>query len=544
MPAFFFEWKDFKGGYYVGPSETTQPTNTWTGFDVTTADDDATLIPSYREIDVVLTGGNTSGGSIVAPEVNTTWSEATYLNDFVVAVGRSATAARVYFCRISTGVVTTVVLPVAGSVAGGAPVLVPAGSDIIAYVAIGNGNLFKVTRSTSTVLTITPGGSPAINFTALALWNARLLAWGSGSDTFIFSNALDFDTWPSLNFISVGFANDGISYLIPRNLDVMIVKPSGWSSLTGVLGASASIRQLNDTLGIVATDPVAQHNNIVYFMASTGFENYSVNLMAIAGQNVDVAAYSRFGLSSSRTDIAKTNLGYLGVTVSYLEGLGPSPDSAGANIYLLNAIGRWQLINVPKTSTVTQNVKYSLARGQISRYGNAQDKNLFLVEVSSGSIDNTLKVIKIRPNSVEPGKQSGSDNPAEGVVRLSDIDSRNPTIIRRVFVEAELIQFPNDHFGPSPDFFPYTGQAQMQVKVNNKAVEDIPFNEDINATSGYSPAYSFTYDSFASLSNRLRSQTRVLRFNTNNASFGYSNQIEIKFSGFRIHRVWVEGDTR
>jgi hypothetical protein len=550
MAAFFFEWKDFKGGYYVGPSETTQPTNTWTGYDITVADDDAALIPTYGEIDVELSGTNTSSGVIVAPNANTTWSNATYLNDYVVLVGRSSGAARVYFARISTGVVTTVALPTAGTTPGSAPILIPAGSDVIAYVVIGDGNIYKVTRSSGAVLTITPFGSLGINFTGLALWNARMLAWGSGSDTFMFSNALDFDTaWPSLNFISVGYANDGISYLVPRNLDVMIVKPSGWYSLTGVLGANASIRQLNDTLGIVSTDPVAQHNNVVYFMSSTGFENYSVNLMAISGQNVDVAAYNRFGLSSTRTDLAKTNMGYLAVTVSYIGGLGSTPDDsqAGATIYLFNAIGRWQAINVFQTSTVTQNLRYSMARGQLSRYGNPRDKNLYLIETSSGSTDNTVKIIKIRPNSIEPGKKTDmftstvTDDPNTATVKLSDVDSKVATIIRRVYVEAELIQFPLSN----PDFYPYTGNATIQVKVNNKAVEDIPYSMSIgDATSGYSPAYSFPYSSFTTSPSRISSQRRILRFNVDNASFGYNNQVEIQFAGFRIKRVWVEGDTR
>ena len=550
MAAFFFEWKDFKGGYYVGPSETTQPPNTWTGYDVTIADDDAALIPTYGEIDVELTGTNTSNGSIVAPNANTTWSDATYLNDYVVLVGRSSSAARVYFARVSSGVVTTVTLPTAGTTPGSAPILVPAGNDVIAYVVIGNGNIYKVTRSSGSVTTITPSGSPGINFTGLALWNARMLAWGSASDTFMFSNALDFDTaWPSLNFISVGYANDGISYLVPRNLDVMIVKPSGWYSLTGVLGANASIRQLNDTLGIVSTDPVAQHNNVVYFMSSTGFENYSVNLMAISGQNVDVAAYNRFGLSSTRTDIAKTNMGYLAATVSYIGGLGSTPDDsqAGATIYLFNAMGRWQVINVFQTSTVTQNLRYSMARGQLSRYGNAQDKNLYLIETSSGSTDNTAKIIKIRPNSIEPGKktdmftQTVTDDPNTATVKLSDVDSKVPTMIRRVYVEAELIQFPLSN----PDFYPYTGNATMRVKVDNKAVEDIPYSISTgDATSGYSPTYSFPYSSFTTSPSKISTQRRILRFNVDNASFGYNNQVEIQFAGFRIKRVWVEGDTR
>lgn len=545
MPAFFTEWKDFRGGYYVGPSEAAQPPNTWTGYDVTIADDDATLIPTYGEIEMVLTGTNTSGGLISNPGGSTTWSPATYLNGYIAITARNSTNARVYFIDVANSTVAAVNLPSTGSVAGDAPVLVPVGNDVVAYVAIGNANIYKVTRSTSTVTTITPLGSPGINFTGLTVWGARLLGWGNNSDTFMFSDALDFDTaWPSLNFISVGYVNDGISYLVPRNLDVIIVKPSGWFSLTGVLGANASIRQLNDTMGIVPTDPVAQHNNVVYFMSSTGFENYSVNLMSISGQNVDVAAYNRFGLNSSRTDLAKTNLGYLGATVTYVDGLGTIPDgsTSGATVYLLNALGRWQVISVPQTSTVDGNLQYSLARGQVSRYGNAQDKNLYLVENTGGNVHNSCKIIKLRPNSVEPGKQPSSNNPAEAVVRLPEIGSRTPTIIRRVYVEAEMIQFP-DVVGIG--FDAYTGNATMQVRVNNKAVDDIPYSETIgDATSGYSTAYSYPFSSFTSNNTSLVSQIRVMRFNVDNASYGYSNQVEIKFAGFRIRRVWVEGDSR
>lgn len=566
MPAFFNEWKDFRGGYYVGPSEAAQPPNTWTGYDVTIADDDATLIPTYGEIDVDLTGPNTGTGLyeglIMNGLLNTSWSEASYFNGYVAITARTSSAARVYFINTATGVVTTVALPSVGTVSGGPPVLVPDGNDVIAYVAIGNANIYKVTRSTGTVNTITPLGSPGINFTALTIWNARMIAWSNTSDTFMFSNALDFDTaWPSLNFISVGYVNDGIAHIVPRNLDLMIVKPSGWFSLTGVLGANASLRQLNNTLGIVPTDPVAEHNNVVYFMSSTGFENYSVNLMAISGQNVDVAAYNRFGLNSTRTDLSSTNMGYLAATVSYLEGLGPVPDNSasGATIYLLNAMGRWQVIDVEQTSLVYENLRYSIARGQVSRYGNPEDKYLYLIETTSGlsSGSNSCKVIKLRPNSIEPGKKTlmqitatnptklVTDEPAEAVVRLPEISSKTATIIRRVYVEAELLQFPPNSL-LLPDFYPYTGNATMQVRVNNKAVEDVTYSETIgDATSGYSTPYTFAYSSFSdNTTGRITSQIRVMRFNVDNASYGYSNQVEIKFAGFRIRRVWVEGDSR
>ena len=137
--------------------------------------------------------------------------------------------------------------------------------------------------------------------------------------------------------------------------------------------------------------------------------------------------------------------------------------------------------------------------------------------------------------------QSVTDDPNTATVRLSDVDSKTATIIRRVYVEAELLQFPLSN----PDFYPYTGNATMRVRVNNRSVEDVPYSMTIgDATSGFSPAYTFPYSDFATSPSRISSQTRILRFNVDNASYGYNNQIEIQFAGFRIKRVWVEGDTR
>ena len=92
--------------------------------------------------------------------------------------------------------------------------------------------------------------------------------------------------------------------------------------------------------------------------------------------------------------------------------------------------------------------------------------------------------------------------------------------------------------------YPYTGSAKLQAKVNIKALGDIGFNDDIDSSSGLSTAYEYPFSSFTSVSNTSVSQTRVLRFNVNNACYGYVNEIELKFSGLRIRRVWVEGDSR
>lgn len=533
MPAFFFEWKDFKGGYFVGPSETTQPPNTWRGKNVTIADDDATLVPTYEQQRITLTGSGTSAGILTNGTSTTEWSEATYFNGYVSFLGRVGSTATIYFVNTATGALTSAVVATTATKVKSAPVLVTESGDMIAYCVVGNSSIYRIVRITLAITSVTPGIAFTTPFDGLTLWNARLIAWSNSTDIFVFSDPLSFLTFQSLNYVGVGYSNDGISYVIPRNMDMIIVKPSGWYSVTGILGVSAAVRQMNDTLGIVQNDPVGQHNNVVYFMTSTGFKQYSVNLMAISGTRVDVAAYHRFGLFESSTDIAKTNMGYLAVVTTT-----NTASSSTANIYLLNALERWQVMEITNTANNRENTKYTLANGQVSRFGNASDQYIYLIEQNSGATYNNLSVIRLRPNTVEPGKLAANDNPSEAVVRLSDVDSKMATIIRRVYVEAELMQFPS---GQSP----YTGSASMQVRVNNKAVEDIPFSMTVgDATSGYSTPYTFPFSSFTASSSDLERQTRVLRFNVDNASYGYTNEIEIKFAGFRIRRVWVEGDSR
>jgi len=92
---------------------------------------------------------------------------------------------------------------------------------------------------------------------------------------------------------------------------------------------------------------------------------------------------------------------------------------------------------------------------------------------------------------------------------------------------------------------PYTGSASIQARVNNKALGDIAFSQTIgDLSSALSTAYTFPYSTFTTVTNTTYSQIRVLRFNVDDATYGYTNEIEIQFSGLRIRRVWVEGDSR
>ena len=535
MAAFFYEWDDFGGGYYVGPSAVNQPKNTWQGENVTLSEDDATLVPTYEPTRIVLTGTGTSGGSLSNSTSLTSWSDPTYFNGYVVLVGLTSTNTYVYFINTSSGAVNRIDLGVVGTVpsntSSNSPVVVPVGNDVVAYVAIGTTAIYQVTRSTSAVVAITPSGNTTL-LTGLTIWNARMIAWGSSSDTFLFSNALDFGTtWSSLNFVGVGYANDGISYCIPRNLDMIVVKPSGWYSITGILGASTAVRQMNDTLGVLPSDPVTQHNNTVYFSTSTSPTNYAVNLMAISGTRVDVAAYQRFGLEDSNLQICKTNMGFLGA-IAQIKDVNAV---TYARLYLLNSQDRWQIIQF-QAYDPDDGLKFAVARGQVSRYNTTEDQVLYVAESTTGSFKNTLSLHRVRPTTIEPGKlKNSSTDPSSATLRLPDITTKTPVIIRTVFVEAEILQLP---------VYSYTGSAKLQAKVNIKALGDIGFNDDIDSSSGLSTAYEYPFSSFTSVSNTSVSQTRVLRFNVNNACYGYVNEIELKFSGLRIRRVWVEGDSR
>jgi hypothetical protein len=312
---------------------------------------------------------------------------------------------------------------------------------------------------------------------------------------------------------------------------MVVVKPSGWYSITGILGASTAVRQMNDTLGVLPIDPVAQHNNTVYFVTSTGTNNYAVNLMAIAGTRVDVAAYQRFGLNDANLRISRTNMGYLAVA-AVIEEFGLLQY---ASVYLLNSQDRWQVMKIPATMDYDDSLKFAVARGQVSRYNTSQDQALYLAETTTGAIQNKLALHRLRPTTVEPGQASGSTLPASATLKLADVSTKVPTIIKRVYVEAEMLQIP----GTS-----YTGSASIQARVNNKAVANIDFAAGTEATSGLSTAYTYTFAGFTTVSNTTTSQIRVLRFNVDNASYGYLNEIELQFAGLRIRRCWVEGDTQ
>lgn len=528
MGAFYYEWDDFRGGQSVAHTDINEPKNSWRGENVTIADDDATLVPMYQPYKMDLTGTDVTNGFIDYGTTDTEWSDPTYFDGYIVVTSRNSSATKVHFIDLSTYAVSSYSLPASGTTAGGPPVLVPVSSGVIAaYVGIGTTSIYKVTSGGS-ITTITAAyGSNKVSY--LTLWNARMIGWDKSSDTFVFSNALDFDTsWPTLNYVGVGYSNDGISYIIPRNLDMVVAKPSGWYSVTGVLGANSAVRQMNDTIGILPGDPIAQHNNAVYFTTNRSYYSYSVNIMAISGTRIDVAAYQRFGYENSQTHLARTNLGYLAACSVYNDGT----NSAYCSAYILNMQDVWTVMTMASPfSNTAQNLQFRMCKGQVSRFNIGFDQTLYLSSSCNGTSQNKFGIHIFKPNTIEPGKLAGSNEPSTGSFKFPNIATKTPTMIRRVYVEAEMLQIP----------YPYDGNASIQVNVNNRAVADIDFSKTIgDPSSGYSTAYSFPFTSFTSGS----SQIRVMRFNVDNATWGYTQEIQVKFAGMRIRRVWVEGESR
>ena len=108
------EWDDFTGGYYVGPSATKQPRNTFQGENVTVAMDDATLIPLYPVLPLTLSGAVTSSGVINASNLVDV-SQPAALNGLTCFVAKTSTTAYLYVINTSS-VATQIALTIVGSV--------------------------------------------------------------------------------------------------------------------------------------------------------------------------------------------------------------------------------------------------------------------------------------------------------------------------------------------------------------------------------------------------------------------------------------------
>jgi hypothetical protein len=528
------EWDDFTGGYYVGPSATKQPRNTFQGDNVTVAMDDATLIAMYPPTVKTLTGTNTSSGKITAAW--TTVSQPVQLNGVMCFVAETASAAYLYAIAGST--VTRHDLTLAGSVADfvvSRPVMLAAGgtsSDVNVYVA-GDTNRIIVLRldiygalvgsvsyvDISAVMTATS----ATRLTGLTIWGARMMGWSTNSYLY-FSEASVFTTaWSATNYIVIGYNNDTISNVIARNFDLLVGKPSGWYVVTGVLNYSAAVRQVNNGMGIVPDDPVSEWNNQVVFNTDTGTVGWPVNLYTLNGARVSPMAFQRFAGNVQNISISKGPLGILQV------GLVDDDDTTKTCVlWWLNQQERWSKALFTRSTTASsgETLFFQPALSIQSRSDEWKSPDVQVMEIQFPATGNpVIAVHNMKIPSFEPGA-SVAGIPTTATVRLVDFMSKTPISVTDIFVEVELTQLNST--------YAYTGDGNVACTINMKyPLGDLP----ISAGNVSSSTLTYTTTNTTIPGTGTRFLGRMFRFQPNNGGHGYGFEVQVAFAGCKLRRV-------
>jgi len=554
MGNFRYEWNDFSGGYYMGPSATTQPKNTWTGTNVMLTDDDATIVATNAVGEFTLTGTDTTGGYIAAPAnvVSQTFSRPVYFNNtIVIAVVETYTAGSpagiLYLIDTPSQVVTKVT--VATLTLGGTttssfyePVCTRGGltgaTDFYIYVAFGTSSYYRVRKSTLAINTYTPTGAVAMAaIGGLVIWGARMIMWDINDDRIVYTDALDFTTVSSTNYVQIGYSEDRIMSVVPRQFDLIICKQGGFWSVTGVLGTSTAVRQLNDTTGFLADRAALalQFNNMIYFIDEQT-SSYYANLYQLSGTRVDPAAFMRFDSFDNRPISLSKISSNIAVSVVDRESLW---SSASYKIYIANKLMRWYQISgprlLPEAGGTARIYCIGAPLARSSRNNVFADELLYIVEQDID--DKKIAVAAFQPNQVTPGGSdylSVSGARSTGTLILEDIKTTEPTKITSVYVEAELIQLSNATF---------TGNATMTCTVKNMSQDWTDFNGSATTPSSVSSTFSAAYNTFPSELD-WQSKVGVIKFNTDSMGYGFANEVSFTFSGFKIRRVWAEGTTR
>ena len=524
------EWDDFTGGYYVGPSATQQPRNTYQGDNVTVAMDDATLIPLYPVLPLTLSGTTVTSGLISTSFQGL--GQPAALNGLTCFIMKGSSAVYLYVINTSS-VVTRTALTLAGTVNNfivSRPVMVQtqgtATTDV--YIAGDYRRIIKFTLYSDG--TVTPAGQVNITNNAmtatgdgymygLAIWGARMVGWSLTANLY-FSEAADFTTWASVNFIVVGYADDYITTVVPRNYDLIVGKPSGWYVVTGVLNYSAAVRQINNGLGVISGDSVSEWNNQVAFSTDTGTIGFPVNLYTVNGARVQPFVFQRFSGNVQNISMSKGPLGVL--QLAYAE---DNDASISGFLWFLNQQNRWSKAKITTcTAAVTGDTVYFWPVGVAqSRSAAWTAPTITLLEVNMTTKKIGLQYMAIP--SFEPGKNADA-TPATATAKLVDYMSQVPISVTDVLVEVEVAQL--------YDGYNYTGSGQVSAQINMK----YPLG-DLALSVGDVSSTNLTYTTSISTipGTGTRFLGRMYRFKPDNAGHGFGFEVAVTFSGCKVRRI-------
>lgn len=615
MPAFTSTWDDFTGGYYVGENDNRQPRNTFTGENVAVSINDGSIVATNKvqQIPLNAPGEHDTGividndslyidaGTGVSTFVTPAVQGGDYIYFAVQFIGASSTTFKMYRlrwgdpanptanCEInSSDAVTltnnyTITNVFTTNEAG--QVYAYIGSKDKLYKFTGTGNWDAINPAGMSTITL-PSGITSVD--GITVWNARMVAWSSTTDFLYFSDALDFNTWGSTNYLAPGYSNNGVTCAIPRYEDLLVIKPNAIYSITGVLGATATVRQVSDAIYPTNFDYssiVSQSNTMFYLSRLTA--PYYANINYLSGQQVGVAAYQNLGrgFESPYASIDHVTIPMLSassngdIVCTY-----PAPEYGAGGFYALirNRFGDWVKIKSDSfdfysqvVDEVDQNPYFIRRYCAVNNYqtpsaiyGFPANAMVFM-QIASKDETNEYNMHFARYKSISFGvwyqqqvnagaDYSGNDSSTfdavtEGTVVLSQIGEQKASTIRRVYVEATLdMDYAN--------YGDFTGIAQIDVSVISGAPEDVAYDPTLTFVSGertYSQSLTNIPNTTAFTPADVRTApyvngnpykrvtaTRILRFDADNMGYGYKHNVSITFSGFRIKRVWIEGDSR
>lgn len=538
MATRIVEWDDFTGGYYVGPSATKQPRNTFTGDNVTVAMDDATLVPMYGPVVANLTGTtDVTSGKIT----NNDWTAVgppAQLNGLICFVAKTTSAAYLYVVTAGSGGGTVVrhtitlsgilgsflclrpVMVIGDSKNDYVDVFIPGDYRQIHKYKLDNTGANVAGSPTTISLSLLMTATSDDRLYGLAVWGARMIGWSNTSYLY-FSKADTFGTWEPDYFISVGYNEDRISVCVPRNYDLLVGKPSGWYVVTGVLSYSTAVRQINNGMGILANDGVAEYNNQVVYNTDTGTLGFPVNLYTVNGARVQPMMFQRFAGNIQNVNLAKGPLGILQVALT-------NDDDTDVNgqLYYLNQQGRWARINIGNgTGAGTGDTVYYYPTAVTqSRTAYWSDPSMRIME--HNQTDKKVAIHTIRIPTFEPGTDSAG-NPQSATLLLADYMSQVPITCTDVYVEVELV----DLYGA----YAYGGDADISCRINMKyPPADLPFTVG-NVSSTLMNGGNYSGSGIPGTGTRFMG--RVFRFRPDNSGYGYGFEVQVTFSGMKLRRV-------
>lgn len=598
------KWDDFSGGFYVGQNESRQPRTTFTGYNVNVAAHDGAAVPANQvwQPPIFLASGsavtvsdnsvhldNSSNGTnlkivdtVVTNQSSYTLFQrtngATYQVLAVVAVYNVGATDTLNLATLNSAITTDTWYNVAG----------PVSNLCIANATpyfVGGGTVYSVSASgaINTVVSIPlSGGSQG----KLASYGERLVY--AAGQYLAFSEALNYASWPSLNYIQIGSYGTNTEALIPRFDDIVWFRSDGVYSIYGTLGFNAAVRKISEGLdcsssvsnSYVSNQNIVGMDNAIYYIDESVVP-YSCNIKVLYGNQTRTIAYQNMGISTknetskfaTRPSLVSTSSGCL-FAIWPLYGTG----AGGFEALVRKKDNTFIKLNQAPltftggtTSTSSYAIRWSAANDYQTQYG-GHFNNVFVTQYATYKNPSNDRITKVslsfgvfQPEQINagflPGPPSGAGSSATtntatpGLLELSPVETEVESKIKRVYVEAEL----NLDFYALNDF---RGTAYIKSFVENRAVDDVSFVNGVNYVSSQM-LYSVDLTTVNSLTSQAingawnpsqpynstndkkrASVTRILRFDPTDSGYGYKHYVSFEFQGFRIKRVWVEGDTR